>query len=65
MVFIFAEFILLHQVSKLTKRVFLFILVVQVSRLFSFEEVDFPLVESEELYTRKAGEEIVGQVRNP
>lgn len=36
----------------------------EVSRLFSFEEVDFPLVESEELYTRKAGEEIVGQLYN-
>ncbi|KAG0562408.1 hypothetical protein M758_9G147800 [Ceratodon purpureus] len=36
----------------------------EVSRLFSFEEVDFPMVESEELYTRKAGEEIVGQLYN-
>ena len=35
-----------------------------VSRLFALEEVDFPMVESEELYTRKAGEEIVDQVYN-
>lgn len=34
----------------------------QASRLCAFEEVDFPMVESEELYTRKAGEEIVDQV---
>lgn len=38
---------------------------IQVSRLFAFEEVDFPMVESEELYTRKAGEEIVEQVITP
>jgi histidyl-tRNA synthetase len=36
----------------------------KVSRLFAFEEVDFPMVESEELYTRKAGEEIVEQLYN-
>lgn len=36
----------------------------EVSRLFAFEEVDFPMVESEDLYTRKAGEEIVGQLYN-
>lgn len=36
----------------------------EVSRLCAFEEVDFPMVESEELYTRKAGEEIVGQLYN-
>jgi histidyl-tRNA synthetase len=34
----------------------------QVSRLFGFEEYDAPVVESEELYTRKAGEEIVQQL---
>ena len=31
---------------------------------FGFEEYDAPLVESEELYTRKAGEEITGQLYN-
>jgi histidyl-tRNA synthetase len=36
----------------------------EVSRLCAFEEVDFPMVESEELYTRKAGEEIVEQLYN-
>jgi histidyl-tRNA synthetase len=31
---------------------------------FGFEEYDAPLLESEELYTRKAGEEITGQLYN-
>ncbi|KAG9441633.1 hypothetical protein H6P81_017487 [Aristolochia fimbriata] len=34
----------------------------EVSRLFAFEEVDFPILESEALYTRKAGEEITEQL---
>ena len=34
----------------------------QVARLFAFEEYDTPVVESEDLYTRKAGEEIVQQL---
>lgn len=34
----------------------------QVSSLFGFEEWDAPVVESEGLYTRKAGEEITQQV---
>ena len=34
----------------------------EVARLFGFEEYDTPVVESEELYTRKAGEEIVQQL---
>jgi histidyl-tRNA synthetase len=33
-----------------------------VSRSFGFEEVDAPVVEHEELFTRKAGEEIVEQL---
>jgi histidyl-tRNA synthetase len=33
-----------------------------VSRAFGFEEVDAPIVEHEELFTRKAGEEIVEQL---
>jgi len=34
----------------------------EVARLFAFEEYDAPVVEWEELYTRKAGEEIVQQL---
>lgn len=34
----------------------------EVARLFGFEEYDAPVVESAELYTRKAGEEIVQQL---
>ena len=34
----------------------------EVARLFAFEEYDTPVVESEELYTRKAGEDIVRQL---
>lgn len=35
----------------------------KVSRLLAFEEVDFPVLESEALFVRKAGEEITQQVR--
>lgn len=34
------------------------------ARSHGFEEYDAPVLESEELYTRKAGEEIVGQLYN-
>ncbi len=34
----------------------------EVARLFAFEEYDTPVVESVELYTRKAGEDIVEQL---
>ncbi len=34
----------------------------EVARRFAFEEVDAPVVESAELFTRKAGEEIVDQL---
>ena len=34
----------------------------EVSRAFGFAEYDAPMVESEELFTRKAGEEIVDQL---
>ena len=34
----------------------------QVSHLSGFEEVDFPVLESEALYISKAGEEIRDQV---
>lgn len=36
----------------------------EVSRLCGFEEIDFPVLESEELYVRKAGEEITQQLYN-
>ncbi|GJP31374.1 hypothetical protein CLOM_g12014 [Closterium sp. NIES-68] len=36
----------------------------QVSTLFGFEEVDYPVLESEELFVRKAGEEITQQLYN-
>ncbi|QDZ18903.1 histidine--tRNA ligase [Chloropicon primus] len=35
-----------------------------VSWVYGFEEVDFPVLESEQLYTRKAGEEITTQLYN-
>jgi len=35
-----------------------------VARQFGFEEYDAPVVETEELYIRKAGEEITGQLYN-
>lgn len=36
----------------------------EVSRLFGFEMVEGPVLELEELFTRKAGEEIVDQLYN-
>jgi histidyl-tRNA synthetase len=36
----------------------------ETARLFSFEEYDAPVLESLELFTRKAGEDIVGQIYN-
>jgi len=36
----------------------------ETARLFAFEEYDAPVLESEELYTRKAGEDIVKQLYN-
>lgn len=33
-----------------------------VSRLFGFEQFETPVLESEELFIRKAGEEITGQL---
>jgi hypothetical protein len=36
----------------------------QVSLAFGFEEFDAPVLESEELYVRKAGEEITTQLYN-
>jgi len=36
----------------------------EVARLHGFEEYDAPVVETEEIYIRKAGEEITGQLYN-
>ena len=62
-------FVLAAQINAISKMrlsyliEFLFGLVwFQVSRLFGFEEVDFPVLESEALFVRKAGEEIRDQV---
>lgn len=35
-----------------------------VSRAFGFEQFDVPVLESEELFVRKAGEEITDQLYN-
>lgn len=36
----------------------------EVSKLFGFEQIDAPVLESEELFVRKAGEEITDQLYN-
>ncbi|KAL6838476.1 hypothetical protein ACP4OV_031721 [Aristida adscensionis] len=45
-------------------RTWLFAQFREVSRLMAFEEVDFPVLESEALFIRKAGEEITQQLYN-
>lgn len=40
------------------------ILRLQTSRQFGFEQIDAPVLESEELFVRKAGEEITDQLYN-
>eukprot|EP00270_Netrium_digitus_P013061 TRINITY_DN4305_c0_g1_i1.p1 TRINITY_DN4305_c0_g1~~TRINITY_DN4305_c0_g1_i1.p1 ORF type:complete len:530 (-),score=142.10 TRINITY_DN4305_c0_g1_i1:92-1681(-) len=50
--------------SEMRLRTWLFSNFREVSRLFGFEEVDFPVLESEELFVRKAGEEITQQLYN-
>ena len=45
-------------------RSWLFDHMARVSRLFGFEQVDAPVLESEELFVRKAGEEITEQLYN-
>ena len=37
---------------------------IAVSRAFAFEQVDAPVLESEALFIRKAGEEITDQLYN-
>ncbi len=48
----------------MVKRSWLFDHFRQVAKVFSFQEYDAPVLEYEELYTRKAGEEIVQQMYN-
>ena len=48
--------------EELRRRSWLFDHFREVSRRFAFEEVDAPVVEHVELFTRKAGEEIVEQL---
>ena len=45
-------------------RSWLFDHMARVSRSFAFEQVDAPVLESEELFVRKAGEEITDQLYN-
>jgi histidyl-tRNA synthetase len=48
--------------DELRLRSWLFAHFREIARRFAFEEVDAPVVEHEELFTRKAGEEIVDQL---
>jgi histidyl-tRNA synthetase len=48
--------------EELRTRSWLFAHFREVSRRFGYEEVDAPIVEHEDLFTRKAGEEIVEQL---
>lgn len=50
--------------SEMRYRTWLFDHMTAVSNLFAFEEVDAPVLESEELFIRKAGEEIAEQLYN-
>ena len=50
--------------EEMRQRAWLFDHMSAVSRLFAFEQVDAPVLESEELFVRKAGEEITDQLYN-
>jgi histidyl-tRNA synthetase len=50
--------------EEMAKRSYLFAAWRRVARRFGFEEYDGPPLESLELYTKKSGEEIVGQLYN-
>ena len=50
--------------EEMAKRTYLFDAWRRVARRFGFEEFDGPPLESLELYTKKSGEEIVGQLYN-
>ncbi|KAL3163435.1 hypothetical protein ABBQ32_009811 [Trebouxia sp. C0010 RCD-2024] len=50
--------------EEMRQRNWLFDHMEAVSRVFAFEQVDAPVLESEELFVRKAGEEITDQLYN-
>lgn len=50
--------------DEMRQRNWLFDHMAAVSRVFAFEQVDAPVLESEELFVRKAGEEITDQLYN-
>lgn len=50
--------------DEMRQRSWLFDHMATVSRFFAFEQVDAPVLESEELFVRKAGEEITDQLYN-
>lgn len=50
--------------EEMRLRSWLFDHMAAVSRVFAFEQVDAPVLESEELFVRKAGEEITEQLYN-
>ena len=50
--------------EDLLRRTWLFGHFRETARLFNFHEYDAPVLETEELYIRKAGEEITGQLYN-
>ncbi len=50
--------------DEMRLRSWLFDHMAAVSRVFAFEQVDAPVLESEELFVRKAGEEITEQLYN-
>ena len=50
--------------EEMRKRTYLFDKFHEVAREFVFEQYDAPMLESEKLYTRKAGEEITEQMFN-
>lgn len=50
--------------EEMRLRSWLFDHMAAVSRAFAFEQVDAPVLESEELFVRKAGEEITEQLYN-
>lgn len=50
--------------DEMRQRNWLFEHMAAVSKVFAFEQVDAPVLESEELFVRKAGEEITDQLYN-
>ncbi len=63
-VFLFITIKLFVATIKIQIGMYLMINYREVGRLFGFQEYDAPVLEHEELYTRKAGEEITQQMYN-